>query len=96
MFQAANVWKNQSQWYFCVVKSTFIFTVIYGFLQALKQDNKKNFVQMYNGFHISIVALTLKHRSNRNHNHLPVLLSVFIPPPPKKNTKLNAHKKKYI
>lgn len=40
MFEAAQVWRNQSQWHFCVVNSTFIFTFIYGFLQALKQDNK--------------------------------------------------------
>lgn len=45
------MWRNQSQWHFCVVKMTFIFTSIYGFLlQALKQDNKK-FAQMYTVFY---------------------------------------------
>lgn len=53
MFQATKVWRNQSQWHFCVVNSTFIFTFIYGFC---KHWNKtiKEFVQMYNRLHISI------------------------------------------
>lgn len=45
------MWRNQSQWHFCVVKMTFIFTSIYRFLlQALKQDNKK-IAQMYTVFY---------------------------------------------
>lgn len=50
MFEAAQVWRNQSQWHFCVVNSTFIFTFIYGFLQALKQDNKKYLFKCTAGF----------------------------------------------
>lgn len=50
------MWRNQSQWHFCVVKSTFIFTFVYGFC---KHWNKiiKEFAQMYNCFHISISQL---------------------------------------
>lgn len=49
MFQAAQVWRNQSQWHFCVVLN-FYFHIHLWFLQALKQDNKKNLFKCTIGF----------------------------------------------
>lgn len=51
------MWRNQSQWHFCVVNSTFIFTFIYGFLQALKQDNKKYLFKCTVGFPVQFQSV---------------------------------------
>lgn len=51
------MWRNQSQWHFFVVNSTFIFTFIYGFLQALKQDNKKYLFKCTVGFPVQFQSV---------------------------------------
>lgn len=50
MFQAAQVWRNQSQWHFLCCKLNFYFHIHLWFLQALKQDNKKNLFKCTIGF----------------------------------------------
>lgn len=46
------------------------------FLQALKQDNKKNFVQMYTCVHISIVASVFQLHCPKPNGNSPVSLLV--------------------
>lgn len=78
------MWRNQSQWHFCVVNSTFIFTFIYGFLQALKQDNKKNLLKctIVFTFQFQSVKCSFSLSScivHNDHNSSPVLLLICLP-----------------